>query len=172
MFDIYNQFRETISKKNLAYEGMQYRLVAELIRKDKFVEPAFKKIAVVGFNALSECEKVLFSFLKNQEKAIFYWDYNEEIIQQSYHEAGFFIRQNLSEFPSALEDKYFSNLEIPEKIELIAIPSNVGQAKVAGQIISQSYLNDNEIENTAIILSDESLLMPVLHSIPAEVNRH
>jgi hypothetical protein len=167
---IYNQFRETIGKKNLAYEGMQYRQVAEQIIKNSFSEPAYKKIAIVGFNALSECEKVLFRHLKNQEKAVFYWDYNEDFIQQPLHEAGFFIRKNMLEFPSALEAKYFNNQITPEKIELIAIPSHAGQAKVAGQIINQNFLDNGELENTAIILTDESLLMPVLHSIPPEVS--
>ena len=169
MFEMYNKFKSEIGDKNIAYEGMQYRQVAERVLNNSFEKPVFKKIAFVGFNALSECEKVLFKHLRNIEKAVFYWDYSEEIIQLPYHEAGYFIRQNITEFPSALDKKYFE-FNIPEKIELIAVPSNAGQAKISGQIIKKNFLNETDIENSAIILTDENMLMPVLHSLPPELN--
>jgi CRISPR/Cas system-associated exonuclease Cas4 (RecB family) len=169
MYAIYKEFRELISKKDLAYEGMIYRELADSIQRNTFPEITVKKIALVGFNALNECEKVLFQNLKASGKALFYWDYDQEYLDKMYHEAGFFIRKNLEDFPSALPGNLFTNYQNPGKIEVIAVPSLMGQAKVANEIISRSVGLDQNPDNTAILLTDENMLMTVLHSIPENI---
>ncbi len=171
MYSIYENFKNTIiNEKGFAYEGLIYRQVAESVIDNTFVIPDYKKICFVGFNALNKCEKTVFTHLKVNARALFYWDYSSDYIQQPFNEAGFFLRQNLAEFPSALDEKYFHNLEKPKSIELIAIPSNTGQAKVAGQIAEGLCRETSKLEKTAILLPDESLLMPVLHSISPNVS--
>ncbi len=169
MFAIYKDFRDILTTQNIAYEGMIYRNLADLIHKGSLPEIEAKKIAFVGFNALNECEKVLFRHYRNSEKAIFYWDYDLEYIENKYHEAGFFIRKNLEEFPSVLNKDVFSNLNKPKNIETIAIPSNIGQAKIVHQLVSNISEIEANSDNTAILLTDENLLMPVLHSIPETI---
>jgi hypothetical protein len=168
LFNIYKELNSELSKEKLAYEGMIYREMAESIFKNSYEIAGINKIAFIGFNALNECEKVLFRHYKSQGKAIFYWDYNEEFINHENHEAGFFIRKNLAEFPSALDNKYFSASSKPEKIEIIAVPSSVGQAKLAGEL-AEKCTEAELLENTAILLTDENLLMPVLNAIPSKI---
>jgi hypothetical protein len=169
MFAIYKRFKDVLNEKKLAYEGIIYREVADSIQSGAFTNPSFDKIVFAGFNALSECEKTIFRNFKNNGMALFYWDYDTDYISQPHHEAGFFIKNNLKEFPSALENSYFNNLQSPGKLELIAVPSQTGQAKIAGQLLSRFHTCENNFENTAILLPDETLLMPILHSLPAEI---
>ena len=168
LFAIYSTFKETVSKKNVAYEGMIYREVAESLDKSG-LEASYKHIAFVGFNALNECEKSIFKYFKNNNNALFYWDYDIEYLNDKVHEAGFFIKQNIIDFPPSLDSTYFNNLSQQRNIELIAVPSNTGQTKVAGNLASQFIKSNKSLENTAILLTDETLLMPVLHSIPDEI---
>jgi len=169
MNPIYAELRKILSEKKLAYEGMIYRHVADQIQTGSISEPSFNNIIFVGFNALNECEKIIFRHFHQSQKALFYWDYDIDYIQNEYFEAGYFIRKNLSEFPSPLEQNLFQNFQNPGNIELFAIPSQVGQAKIIGKLLKQNLTRDHDLENTAIVLPDENLLLPLLHSIPEEV---
>ena len=67
--DIYHRFRESLSAQGLAYEGMVYRAAAERLLDDEAVAlpgDADGRYVVVGFNALSACEKRLFNRLKKK----------------------------------------------------------------------------------------------------------
>jgi hypothetical protein len=172
LYQIYTSFRENLLQQGIAYEGLIYRRVAESLSEPNTFDNSFTKIAFVGFNALNKCEHSIFKQMANSGKGLFYWDFDLEYAnkeQSEYHEAGFFIRDNLDTFPSALDKSLFSNLHENRNIEIIAVPSQVGQSKIAGQLVSQ-HIHDNEnSENTAILLTDENLLMPVLHSIPESI---
>ncbi len=169
MFLIYSEFRNVLHSKKLAYEGMIYREVSELINQSKFPDINATKVIFVGFNALNECEKNIFRHVNTLNKALFYWDYDLEYSENKIHEAGFFIRNNLTEFPSAITKDNFNNFKTPKNISTFAIPSNVGQAKVIHQILSESNKSIEDSDNTAILLTDENLLIPVLHSIPENI---
>jgi CRISPR/Cas system-associated exonuclease Cas4 (RecB family) len=166
---IYLAFRTNLREKNIAYEGMIYRDVADDIANNLFSDNEYLKTAFVGFNALSKCEKAVFKYYGQADKALFYWDYNMEFVENKIHEAGFFIRKNLEEFPSALNAEIYENNIATTKYELISVPSVVGQAKILEQLISESNEIGEQLEKTAILLTDESLLMPVLHSIPGSI---
>lgn len=171
--DIYKKLNEKLTALGIAYEGMIYRRVANLLEGNKPVNLSHEKYIFAGFNALNQCEKRLFHFLQNNQRAEFYWDYDPHFIQNTNHEAGLFLRENIHEFKSPLS---FSNKNIsqisPENknIEIISIPGNVGQAKI---ITEKLKLAKHEItaspDNTAIVLADEDLLIPVLQSIPNSI---
>jgi CRISPR/Cas system-associated exonuclease Cas4 (RecB family) len=166
---VYDGLKVKLISEQTGYEGMLYRQVAENIKAGKAGEITWDKIVFAGFNALNECEKEVFRYSKASGKALFYWDYDTDYTRNDIHKAGLFIRNNLQEFPSALHEQHFSNLSSPKGIEIFSIPSNVGQAKSMGQILEQ--IPENKFENTAILLPDENLLMPVLHSIPAKISQ-
>lgn len=162
---IYTDFNTRIKRKGLLYEGALYKDVINHIdtlftnRHDK------KTYIFVGFNVLNEVEKALFNFLKDKGKAIFYWDYDVMYTNNnSNFEAGTFIRQNLADFPNALPVTYFDNFGKKKHIEFIATTSDNSQARYIPQ-----WLKDHATQpehDSAIVLCDELLLQPVLHSIP------
>lgn len=102
----------------------------------------------------------------------FYWDYYAPTLQDSYNKAAFFLNDNKRRFPSKIEIN--EHIEQTPQIELISIPSAVGQAKQATDIL-QSLIDNNHLSpekaiNTAIVLPDEELLLPMLYSIPPEIS--
>ena len=166
--NIYKGFRESLASQNIAYEGMMYRHVIEHLDVDKL---PYEKYVFVGFNVLNKVEHTLFTQLKDAGKAVFYWDYDEFYMKENRqavtHEAGEFIRRNLRDFPSPLSGELFKNISKPKEVHYIASSTENAQARYLPQWIRNNLTTPEK--ETAVVLCNEALLQPVLHSLPAEV---
>ena len=160
---IYHRYRENLAELGIAYEGMLYRNVIEQLDTDRL---KYDKYVFVGFNVLNKVEKEFFQKLQKAGKAMFYWDYDLFYTQRiSKHEAGEFIKRNLIDFPNELPESYFDIFRKPKKIRYISASTENAQARF---LFSQTTQMGSEKEN-AIVLCNEALLLPVLHSIPQDV---
>ncbi|MCX7987376.1 MAG: PD-(D/E)XK nuclease family protein [Bacteroidales bacterium] len=164
---VYEQFKNQLRAQEIAYEGMLFRDVADLFDSNSIAVP-FSHVGFVGLHALSNCDRVILNYFKDNKKGLFYWDYNPIFADDDVHEAGHFIRKNLKEYPSALENEVF-NTPPPKNIEIISVPYQVGQAKLVENIITSLNGQMNEPENTAIVLADETLLLPLIRAIPPTI---
>ena len=162
--DIYTQYKESLKQQEIAYEGMLYREVMTNLNETQL---AYDTYVFVGFNVLNKVERELFTQLRDVGKAIFYWDYDTFYMSKEHHEAGEFIKRNLKDFPSPLPASLFNHLEYPKEIRYIASPTENAQARYLPQWIREN-LTEQEKE-TAVVLCNETLLQPVLHSLPEEV---
>lgn len=174
LYPIYAELRETLAAEGFAYEGMIYREVIEdFENNNKSNRLPYNKIVFIGLNALTKAEKELLKLLKGQGIADFYWDYTSEKIKDEDNRASFFMKDNINMFPS----EYILPEEEPvdTQFEMIGIPSRIGQAKQIYPILERLSGNKNmtaeEALQTAIVLPDEQLLLPVLNSIPEQISR-
>ncbi|MCX7878812.1 MAG: PD-(D/E)XK nuclease family protein [Ignavibacteria bacterium] len=162
---VYENFRNTLLEKNSGYEGMCYRKVYEMIQTGQ-LKP--RNVVFAGFNFLNKCEEGIIRKLLIEGEARIYWDADEYYLKNEKHEAGRFIRENFRKFrinePLWLEKKL---AEDKKNIKITAAPLIAGQAKAAGEIIRG--IKESELGNTALVLPDESLLIPVLSSLPDSV---
>lgn len=176
--DIYHQYRSNLAELGIAYEGMMYRHVMEELQPDKL---KYERYVFVGFNVLNKVETKFFERLRDAGKALFYWDYDvfytrmpREKTPPYTHEAGEFILRNLKIFPNELPETVFDTLRKPKNIRFISAPTENAQARYLPEWIrsvmkeEQSGTPAKEKEN-AVVLCNEALLLPVLHSIPSEV---
>lgn len=187
---LYEGLREKLMERGYLYSGALYREVVERYRKagetelEKLAEMQKRTYAFVGFNVVDECEEALFRLL-GEEHTRFYWDYDEMYINDVHFkaqldkssnkpgnylgttwEAGLFLRQNLKSFPNRLPRENFDNLRHLKDITFIATSTDNAQARYIPEWISQQLTTpENE---TAIVLCDEHMLLPVLHSLPEE----
>jgi hypothetical protein len=167
---VYRELRNRLHLQNLAYEGMAYRKAIENISGS--VEIAgmdYRKYLFIGFNALNTCEEKLFRYMKNLERAEFFWDYDTWYTNNDMHEAGFFIRKNLRNFPAAKAVNHENLLVNGKQIFFMPVSSYTGQAAALPQILNTFRIGDKDKESTAIVLADENLLIPVLYAIPGNV---
>lgn len=174
--NVYDRFNQSLRAKGMAYEGMLYRQMAQLLtdpasRGDAFAPfSAYSHLVFIGFNALNQCEKKLFSTLKNAGKALFYWDYDPYYTapSQSVQEAGLFMRDNLLHFPPPEGARpTHSAFETDKEMEILSVPSYVLQAKTVPQILARRHFPADT--STALVLADEALLLPLLYAIaPAD----
>ena len=162
--NIYTNFRKVLDAQNIAYEGMLYREVIETLNTDAL---PYETYAFIGFNVLNKVEHTLFQKLQDAGKAIFYWDYDEFYLNAKHHEAGEFIKRNLKDFPSPLPVTMFKNLDSSKEIRYIASPTENAQARYLPQWIRENMTEPEK--ETAVVLCNENLLQPVLHSLPQEV---
>ena len=168
---IYTEFRERLASLGFAYTGMIYRTAVERIKSDKEINIPKRRYVIAGFNALSESEKRLFDYLSNSEHgAEFYWDYDNYYTDNRSHEAGTFMRDNLKQFPAAEPISSDNFTKIEKDIKSVACVSNVVQCKYAAQLLSE--LDPKKLDKrTAIVLTDENMLIPMLHSLPESVDK-
>lgn len=164
---VYHQFRTRLISKNICYEGMAYRKLCEKVKTKAFTT-AYKKIIFAGFNQLNKCEEGIIKDLLEQGIAEVYWDADKYYIDDKLQESGKFLRENFVNLglnePNWIEN---SLAESAINIKVIGSPLEVSQAKVLGSELEK--LKQEGSLKTAIILPDDSLLMPVLRSIPGNI---
>jgi len=168
LLEVYQGLQELLEKKNLAYEGMLHRRVIEKLKAEGPTGFQYEKYAFIGFNVLNGCENALFSLLNKAKKAIFYWDYDEFYLQNPQHEAGRFMRQNLEKFPNELISSEFQSFQKKKNIQFIAASTENAQARYLPEWI-QSLGENFQPKETAVVLCNEGLLLPVLHSVPDSI---
>ncbi len=174
--NVYTGFREILRIKNYAYEGMIFR---DVIEKKGWMNPgAFRwdQVHFIGFNALNECEKTLMSFLRNGQRARFYWDYDNSYIKsRDLNSAGYFLKENIRSYgndmpPDWNYETLMNDSSGTVSRKVIETSSDVAQVKLVSRLVQE--LPDLEKDNahqTAIVLADENLLIPLLSSIPQEI---
>jgi len=173
----YFDFKKRLLAKNQAYQGLTYKVVYENL-SEKIKKHSWKKIIFAGFNALNKAEEKIIEDLLNAGKAEIIWDVDSYYVNNLKQEAGKFYRKynNSGNFSKSTEkpERYHvfeENLLSTEakRIVIIGAAKNIAQAKLAGNIIEQLKGEYTDLQNTALVLADENLLFPVLHSLPKEL---
>jgi len=163
--NIYDKFTKQLSDKGLGYNGMIQRRVIESLDTDRLTA---RKYVFVGFNSLDKAERALFKAIQGTGKAMFYWDYDPAYTEGSLqHEAGRFLRDNLRDFPNELPRSAFDDLP-KAKLTIVETSTDNAQARFIPQWLDSLFKEGKAGRETAIVLADESLLQPVLHSIPQD----
>ena len=227
--DIYHDYNRRLTEQGIGYEGAIYRKVAS----EQTLHLKYDKYLFVGFNLLQKVERVLFSRLMKEDKAKFYWDFDEYYMpspsqhlttspshhlntspshhlttspsQQlsggalvssaptnlttspSQHLSGGALvssaptnlntspsqHLNLSDFPNELDNTdpdIYANMRRPKRIRFISSPTENAQARFAS-----NWLLENDRykagRKTAVVMCDESILLPLMHSLPPEADK-
>ena len=163
---IYQRYKAHLEDLGIAYEGMLYR---DALSHLDAAQLKYERYVFVGFNVLNRVEHTLFRSLQEAGKALFYWDYDIFYTQREGHEAGEFIRRNLKDFPNELPDSYFNSFAKHKTIYYISASTENAQARFLPEWIRSMMPLSHEEKENAVVLCNESLLLPVLHAIPSEV---
>ena len=168
--DYYKQLRQHLLAKNIGYQGLIYRKATQYLSTYLKNTPRGKHI-FLGFNALNAAESTIIQTLIGADRAKIFWDTQSVFINNRYHDAGLFMRRYIKEW-SFYKDHPFNwitqHYKAPKAITVSGASKTVGQVKYVGQLLKQLF-SKNKLENTALVLADESLLLPVLNALPDEV---
>ncbi len=163
---VYKDFTTDLKNRKLAYNGLIYRYITELIEKDDIQLPECKKIIFIGFNALNKSEINLIKYFQKNIDTEFYWDYDTYYFDDKKQEAGDFLRKNINDLKLNVED-IPNLLNREKKVKVIGASLNINQAKILNKILEET----ENIENTAVITADEAMLFPILSSLPNSVDK-
>ncbi len=165
----YNLFIKHLNDKGLATMAMAYRKLSKEIETHINLFK-YDKIIFAGFNALNKSEQIIISYLTKIGKAEIIWDADSYYINNEINEAGHFIRQYLKDWP--VDPMYGSKQFIEnsnKNIHIIGVAKNFGQSLVAGSILDKLSNENSELTNTALVLCDEQLLLPMLDLLPENI---
>jgi hypothetical protein len=173
LYPLYRSFNEELDRRGMAYEGKVYRALAERLKSEiparDLLEPVFpdtEKYVFVGLNALNLCEQLLLGKMRDAGLAAFVWDYSSEEIRDPQNKSSLFLSQNVRDFPPEFVPDP-EGLGKPD-IRVVSVPSAVGQAKLAPWILEEIAGEAGNDMETAFVLPDETLLLPLLNAIPPE----
>jgi hypothetical protein len=168
---LYHAYQEELDKQQLAYSGKLYRRVVTNILHQ--IPKSEKRYVFVGFNAFTSCEERLIKYFIQELGAEIRWDIDAYYLNDKNQEAGLFFRDYK-------KDPVFGPtfpVDIPElisgkkaKIHTYAIPLKVNQANLVGKLL-EDVKGQEDWEDTVIILPDEQMLFPVLHSLPPAIDK-
>jgi len=163
---LYEGLRKKLEAGREGFQGMQYREIVERIDRGEMDHVWTGRTLVVGFNALNSCELKLFSWLQ-QHGAEFFWDYDHQYVDDAGSEASRFLRENLKNFPPKTNLEDFRGLDRDKQIRIFELPTDVLQAKTIHRILEEEEAGtQKDCTDTALVLCDEELLMPVIMSLP------
>ena len=169
----YHSLYQYLLEKGVGYQGLIYR---EAVRNLNHFSDTIKdkNYIFAGFNALNQAEEKIVQHLLALDKAKIYWDIDEVFLRDKYHDTGLFQRRFQSEWPYYKTNPYewiTTDYQQEKNIQVIGTPKSIGQAKIVGDII-EKHSNDNngQLQNVAVVLGEESLLLPILYSLPSNVD--
>ena len=128
----------------------------------------------MGFNVVQEVESRLFSMLKDEGRALFYWDYDNFFMPEANsvaNEAGRHISQLKEKFANELtpdRTDIFDAMRGEKNVKFVSAPTENIQARYVHQWLKE----DNRMEqgrSTAIVMCDETLLQTIIHYLPEDI---
>lgn len=166
---LYQAFQASLNVSGLAYSGKLYRKVAESL--DQIPKPE-KHTTFIGFNAFTGTEEKLIKHFITQFGAEIYWDLDAYYLNDKNQEAGLFFREYHRDkvfgptFPEVIPALIQTK---KTQIHTYATPLKTNQANLVGTILEK--IPKENWEETVVILPDEQMLFPVLHSLPDQVDK-
>ena len=166
MPELYLNFHKRLGEHQLISSAKMYRNLAEGKDCDLGFLNQFSHVVFVGFNALSRAEELLFKSWQDKNLCSFYFDADEHYFAKPIQEAGYFIRRNINTV--GLKNQFEepeNRIDDPEKeFTVIQALGKVAQGKLLKELLP-TVSDKNDPSSKAIILADESLLLPVLQTL-------
>lgn len=183
MYPLYTSFNKALSDNNRVYSGRAYRNLAEQLESgnDPFEKFPYTgtTFVFIGFNQLTPAVERVFSHLHKNGKAAFWWDDASAAFKNSINPGVRMIDQYKRKYPSDPEITYDFEAHIPDnlpEIEIIGVPSHYAEVKKGADILRnllEKYPEDfsgKNMSNTAFVLPEEILVLPLLDSLPKYKN--
>ncbi|WP_203257509.1 PD-(D/E)XK nuclease family protein [Hyunsoonleella ulvae] len=166
----YEHFTTSLVNKGIGYQGLIYREAVENI--ESYIQnTSNNKFVFLGFNALNTAEKTIIQELLQNDLAKIYWDIDKVFLNNTRHDAALFTKahKNWVYFKNHPFKWATENYTKPKHISVFGVPKNVGQAKYIGELLQNLKKENKNLQNTAVVLGDENLLIPILNSLPSDI---
>lgn len=167
---VYERYREHLLSLGIAYDGLlQRQAVDALDAATRKQQPG--TVIFAGFNALTGVEEKLISYFVAKLGAQAYWDMDAYYVNNQAQEAGRFFReyQKHEGLKATFPHDIPANFNRPKQVKIMGAAQHVGQAKLMSRLLASLLESGADLEDTLVVLPDEKLLLPVLHSVAGKV---
>ena len=168
--EFHKSLKDHLLKDHLGYQGLVYRKAAEDISHYMEANQSTKHV-FIGFNALNAAEQTIMQELLELDQNEVIWDTDSYFFEDTAHSASLFLRgykKNWKHYQKTPFTNIASNFIKPKAFSFVGVQKNIGQVKYVGNLLS-TYTKE-QLAQTAIVLADENLLVPLLHSLPENVD--
>ena len=171
LHEFYKTLKDSLLKDHLGYQGLVYRKAAQDISHYMEANQSTKHV-FIGFNALNTAEQNILQELLELDQNEVIWDTDSYFFEDTTHSASLFLRgykNNWKHYQKKPFTNIASNFIKPKTFSFVGVQKNIGQVKYVGNLLA-TYTKE-QLAHTAIVLADENLLVPLLHSLPENVDK-
>ncbi|RFP66574.1 PD-(D/E)XK nuclease family protein [Hymenobacter lapidiphilus] len=166
---VYLRLKKRMKQGRIAYPGLAYRLAQRRVREQLDAGETLPRHVFVGLGFLSKAEERLIRHLRKAGLADVLFDGDAFYLEPgSPNRAG----QHLRQYKDRLDlpwDNFGGPAELlrqlPRTVRMVGVANSSMQGKLAGQLLAAAR-QANPNAKVAVVLPDETLLLPVLHGLP------
>ena len=164
----YEALIEKMNGQRKGYQGHQYRMAAQNV--DTFTQVTKNNYLFAGFNALNNAEQYIIKAFLEEKKGEVFWDADVYFLNDNEHDASLFLKRFKKEWKgnNGFDYSVHKSFQEPKNIQITGIPKNIGQVKYIAQVLQG--MTTEQLSKTALVLADETLLLPMLNSLPPNVS--
>jgi ATP-dependent helicase/nuclease subunit B len=162
---LHRAFVELSKTKATGTAGFLSRIAAERVKAG--VRSPWDTVWFAGLNAFTGAQRSIVDELVKSRTARLCWDADSSYIEHTEHEAGRFLRKALVTYGAGLVPIANDLRAKARTIHVETVPTSTAQALHAAALLAD--LSPEERAVTAVVLADESLLLPLLHALPRDI---
>ena len=168
--NLFQHFTQQLLENKAGYLGLLFSESVENI--SLYLMHTSQYHYLVGFNALTKSESLLIQEIISADRGNLRWDIDREFYENTEHAAGHFIRSYFREWkflkgtkPCPMGDEFSE----PKTIQCIASDHSISQVKHSARL-AQRLVRTHPQEKIALVLGDETYLVPTLSGFDPEFN--
>ncbi|MBS1647290.1 MAG: PD-(D/E)XK nuclease family protein [Bacteroidetes bacterium] len=165
---IYADMKHDALQKNEGWQGLAYRVAYQKIVQEN-AELPYSQVLFCGFNAMNFAEEKIIKHLVEKNKATLLWDADTYYTQDLAQEAGLFLRKHFVTFHTQTQFVSSELSKSKKHIEISGVAGRVAQVTAAVQALNKIKETDPQLQKTAVVLADETLLLPLLSALPQDI---
>lgn len=161
LYELYTGLRAEMKAEQKGYAGLRQRAVIEEW-KSEAVQAKIKgrTYIFVGFNYLLPVERELMQLLRDQDQALFYWDFVADF--ETNEKAFTFARLNSGILGSVIPPQQWTK---KRDVTVISCVSKEAQAQYVHRWLQENYTAKGQ--KVGVVICDETMLEPVIYALPA-----
>lgn len=162
---LHRAFVERLKARNAGTPGTLARSAAARVQ-DGGVLP-WSAVWFAGLNAFTTAQQTIVDALVRMGVARLCWDADLAYLDHPVHEAGYFLRKAVARYGAGLVPAGNDIRSNARAVRVEELPTAVAMALHTGALLND--MTPEERSKTAVLLADETLLLPLLDAMPADI---
>lgn len=163
--DLHHRFKENLRAVKAGTTGMVAREAAENLANG--ASSPWKAVWLVGLNAMTPAQHSILSSLQRAGNARLCFDGDLSYMGEDDHEAGRSLRRVVARHGAGLVPMGDDLRTTERQLRIAEVPTPIAECIHAGRLLSE--LSAAERAKTAVVLTDEGLLLPLLEHLPTDI---
>lgn len=161
LYELYTGLRTAMKAEQKGYAGLRQRAVIEEWNSEEIQQKIQGRTYIfVGFNYLLPVERELMQLLRDQDQALFYWDFVSDF--ETNTKAFSFARLNSGILGGVLPPQSWTK---KRDVTVISCVSKEAQAQYVHRWLQENYTAKGQ--KVGVVICDETMLEPVIYALPA-----